>query len=94
MRTLGFRAFHLIGLILGESLLIACAGGLVGLGLLVLVAGVAGAMLSQFFPGFQVDGLTFVFSFGTAVIVGLVAAIFPISRALRIKIVDGLRVVD
>jgi ABC-type lipoprotein release transport system permease subunit len=29
-----------------------------------------------------------------AFIVSLVASIFPIQRALRIKIVDGLRVVD
>lgn len=94
MRTMGFRGYHLIGLILGESLLIACAGGLVGIGLLILVAGAVGVALSQFFPGFQPDNATFAWSFGTAVMVGLLAAIFPINRALRIRIVDGLRVID
>ncbi|MDH3890528.1 MAG: ABC transporter permease [candidate division Zixibacteria bacterium] len=94
MRTIGFQGYHLIGLILGESLFIAVLGGLVGMGLLVLVANGVSVALSQFFPGFQPDSLTFMFSFGTAVIVGLLAALFPISRALRIKIVDGLRVVD
>ncbi len=94
MRTIGFQGYHLIGLIMGESLFIACVGGLAGMGLLVLVAGGVGMALSQFFPGFQPDGLTFMYSFGAAVIVGLLAAVFPISRALRVKIVDGLRVVD
>jgi len=94
MRTLGFEGYHLTGLILGESLFIAFLGGLVGIGLLTLVAGVASEALSQFFPGFQPDRMTYLYSFGAAVIVGVLAAVFPVSRALRIKIVDGLRVVD
>jgi putative ABC transport system permease protein len=94
MRTIGFQGYHLTGLILGESLFIACVGGLLGIGLLILVASAVGVALSQFFPGFQPDSLTFTSSFGIAVIVGILAAIFPINRALRIKIVDGLRVVD
>ncbi len=94
MRTLGFQNYHLIGLILGESLFIAVLGGIAGVGLLVLVAGAVKAALSQFFPGFTPDGFTFVFSFGVAVVVGFLAAVFPITRAIRMKIVDALRVVD
>jgi len=94
MRTLGFRGYHLAGLILGESLLIAGLGGVVGMILLYLVSSGVGVALSQFFPGFVASGLIYAVSFGVALLVGLAAAIFPIQRAMRISIVDGLRVVD
>ncbi len=94
MRTIGFQGYHLIGLILGESLFIATLGGCLGIGLLILVAGAMKVALSQFFPGFAPDSYTFIFSFGTAIAVGFLAAVFPITRALRIKIVDALRIVD
>ncbi|MEZ5360652.1 MAG: FtsX-like permease family protein [Candidatus Zixiibacteriota bacterium] len=94
MKTLGFRGYHLAGLILGESLLIAIIGGVIGMGLLEMAANVAKEGLKQFFPGFTVEPTTFIVCLITAVIVGLIAAIFPIQRALRIRIVDGLRVVD
>ncbi len=94
LRTIGFEAFHLIGMIFGESLFIAFLGGLCGIGLLMLVSNAVGVALSQYFPGFETDGLTYLLSFGTAIMVGFLAAIFPTSRALRIKIVDALRVVN
>ena len=94
MRTLGFRGYHLVGLILGESIFIAVMGGLVGVGLLNLVGNGVGVALSQFFPGFEVTVLTYLIAVATSVIIGLAASIFPITRALRINIVDGLRVVD
>ena len=53
MKTMGFRSFHLIGLILGESLTIAAFGGAVGLILLKVIGSIAGVALSQFFPGFS-----------------------------------------
>ena len=94
MRTLGFRGYHLVGLILGESTFIAIIGGLVGVGLLNLVGRGVGVALSQYFPGFEVTILTYLISVATAVIIGLAASVFPITRALRVNIVDGLRVVD
>ncbi|MCP4570049.1 MAG: FtsX-like permease family protein [FCB group bacterium] len=94
MRTLGFRGYHLVGLILGESLFIATIGGFLGMGFLMLASNLARMALSQFFPGFQTDTLTYALGLIVAVLVGLVAAAFPIQRALRIRIVDGLRVVD
>jgi putative ABC transport system permease protein len=94
MRTLGFRGYHLLGLILGESTFIAFIGGLVGMGLLYLVGNGVGVALSQFFPGFEVTVLTYLFATFIAVIIGLSASVFPIVRALHVNIVDGLRVVD
>ena len=94
MRTLGFRGYHLTGLILGESVLISVLGGVVGMGLLYLVAGGVQVALSSFFPGFAVNPATYVMAVIIALVIGAAASIFPIFRALRVNIVDGLRVVD
>jgi putative ABC transport system permease protein len=94
LRTLGFRKFHLVGLILGESLAMAFAGGLIGIGLMTMVAKVVAVAISQFFPVFKADLLTYFVCLAIAIAVGLAASLFPIQRATRIKIVDGLRVVD
>jgi len=94
LRTLGFRKYHLIGLILGESLLMACIGGLIGIALLKIVSGVVAVAIAQFFPIFKADLITYIACMLTAIIVGFGAAVFPIQRAIRIKIVDGLRVIE
>lgn len=94
MRILGFRAYHLIGLILGESLFIAVCGGVVGMILLAMVGNLVGVALSLYFPGFQPDLWTYLSIMAAALIVGGIASIFPIQRALGIKIVDGLRIGD
>lgn len=92
LKTLGFSGGHLVGLILGESLLIAALGA--GIGLLTtypIVAGIAAVMPKGFFPFFFVTPTTFILGGTAALLVGLAASIFPIQRALRTRIVDGLR---
>ena len=91
-KTLGFSAGHLVGLILGESMLISVLGG--GLGLFLtfpFVAGFAAAVPKGFFPVFNIEPITVVLAVSSALVVGVVASIFPIQRALTTKIVDGLR---
>jgi putative ABC transport system permease protein len=93
-KTLGFSAFHLTGLILGESMLIASLGG--GLGLFFLfpiIKGFEEAMPKGFFPFFFIEPITVVLCVIAILLVGLIAAIFPIQRALGTKIVDGFRFV-
>jgi putative ABC transport system permease protein len=94
MRTLGFRGYHLVGLILGESLFIASLGGIVGMALVAVVSSIVAVALSIYFPGFQPDTFTYLSCIIGTVIVGIIASFFPIQRAWRIRIVDGLRVVD
>ena len=94
MRTLGFRGYHLVGLILGESLLIAALGGLLGMGLLYLASNLVRIALSGYFPGYSADLPTYLISMAASIAVGILASAFPIRRALSIRIVDGLRVVD
>lgn len=94
MRTLGFRGYHLVGLILGESLMIAFFGGVAGMVLLGVVTKIVGVALSQYFPGFTPTTFNMALCLIAALVVGVLSAVFPIQRALRIRIVDGLRVVD
>jgi len=91
-KTLGFSAGHLVGLILGESLLIASLGA--GLGVLLtypIVAGIEAVLPKGIFPFFYITPTTLILAAGAALFIGLVASIFPIQRALRTKVVDGLR---
>ncbi len=91
-KTLGFSAGHLIGLILGESLLIASLGA--GLGVLLtypIVAGIEAVIPKGIFPYFFITPTTLMLAAGAALFIGLIASIFPIQRALRTRIVDGLR---
>lgn len=91
-KTLGFSASHLVGLILGESLFISLLGG--GLGLLVtypFIAGFAAVVPKGFFPVFNIEPITVALAVSSAILVGLLASLFPIQRVLGTKIVDGLR---
>jgi putative ABC transport system permease protein len=93
-KTLGFSAFHLTGLIFGESMLISCLGG--GIGLLLtfpIVSGFEKVIPKGFMPVFELEPITIVFLISSALLIGVIAAIFPIQRALRTKIVDGFRFV-
>jgi putative ABC transport system permease protein len=90
-KTLGFSAGHLIGLILGESLLISLLGG--GLGLLLtfpFVEGFAAVVPKGFFPVFNVEPITVILAASSALVVGVAASIFPVQRTLTTRIVDGL----
>ena len=94
LKTLGFSAFHLIGFILGESMLISLIGG--GIGVLLtypIVAGFEQAIPKGFFPFFFIEPITTILAMSAAVLIGILAAIFPIQRALKTKIVDGFRFV-
>lgn len=91
LKTLGFGASHLIFLIAGESLIIALAGGGLGIALMYPAAGSFGKAMENFLPIFEVKPVTLVAAAFIAVGVGLVAALFPTWRAVHLKIVDGLR---
>jgi putative ABC transport system permease protein len=91
LKTLGFRAFHIVGLILGESLAIAAFGG--GLGFILSFPTLTGLskMLQSFFSGFVISPLTYILAVVFVIMVGLLASVFPIYRALNRTIIDGLR---
>lgn len=93
LRALGFGPGFLRGLIYGESLAIALAGGLLGVALTFPVAGWVAGALSKFLPIFNVSASTMVMQLATSAVVGLIAAVWPARSAARVNIVDGLRAV-
>jgi putative ABC transport system permease protein len=94
LKTLGFSAKHLIGLIAGESLLISFIAGGVGLLLTYPLVGMFSLFVPKtWFPIFYVEPSTVVLAGLSAVGVGIAASFFPIQRAVRTSIVNGLRFV-
>lgn len=90
-KTLGFRGFHIAGLILGESLFVTMLGAALGILLTFPTAALFGKELSQYFPIFNVERETIVLDIIAALVVAFVAALFPAWRAIHIRIADGLR---
>lgn len=94
LKTLGFSGGQLVGLIGGESLLIAALGG--GVGLLITFPAVNAfqqVMPKGFFPVFFIEPITIILAIAASFVVGVAAAVFPIQRTLKTHIVDGLRFV-
>jgi putative ABC transport system permease protein len=93
LKTLGFQARHIAAFIIGESLLIACCGGLLGLALTFPVVRGFGLALPGFFPVIRVEPITIVLALCAALLAGLAAAAVPTVRAIRTPIVSGLRTI-
>jgi putative ABC transport system permease protein len=91
MKTLGFGAWHVAGVVFGESLVIAMAGGVLGVVLSFPAAQWTGQKLGQFIPVFRITPETIYLDLLAAFIVGTVAGIFPTWRGATIRIADGLR---
>jgi putative ABC transport system permease protein len=93
LKALGFGAWFVASLIFGESLLIATLGGAAGIALTFPLANAFREALGTFFPIFYVSDETVAMQLGAALIVGVVAAVFPAWRASRVPVVEGLRAI-
>jgi putative ABC transport system permease protein len=91
LKTLGFGSFHIGGVIFGESIVISMAGGVLGIIATYPAAGWIETQLTQFFPVFQVTQVTVMLDLLAALIVGVIAGIFPTWRGVTIRVADGLR---
>lgn len=93
LKTLGFSPGHVVGLIGGESLLIGLVGGTLGLLLAYPVTAGFARAFPTFFPVFTIAPWTIALAVGVALLAAVVAALFPVFRALRISIAEGLRTI-
>ena len=94
MKTIGFSGSHLIGLIMGESLVISIIGGALGLTLTFpLIQGLEKVIPKGFFPVFEIEPITIVLASIAALSIGILSSLSPIQRALKMKIVEGFRFV-
>ena len=95
LKTVGFRALHLVSLIGGEALLVSFLGAAVGCAIAFGLVSVVGTFIEmnmgQMFPVFELTPATVGQAIALAMIAGLVACAAPIARAVRLPIADALR---
>ncbi|HTT08891.1 MAG TPA: FtsX-like permease family protein [Gammaproteobacteria bacterium] len=91
LKAMGFPARFIVGLILGESLLLSLSAGAAGIVLIFPTARDVGARFGTLFPIFNVSAQTIWMAAGAALLVGVVAAVVPAWRAAHIPIAEGMR---
>ena len=91
MKTLGFGAYHIAGLVFGESLVISAIGCALGMALTYPAAQWFSDAMGTYLPVFIVETRTLVMDAVAAAIIGTVAAAFPTWRAATVSIAEGLR---
>jgi putative ABC transport system permease protein len=91
LKTLGFTDGAVLGLVLAESVLLAGAGGVVGLALVLLAIPGLEPLLQAFLPVFYVPPVALVAGVGLAILLGLVSGGLPAWFARRLEITEALR---
>lgn len=91
LKALGFGPGFLMLMIVGESLLLAAAGAAIGIIMLFPFAKWLGKVMGTMFPVFEVSLSTVWQQLAAALVIGLIAAVAPTIRAVRVNIVEGLR---
>lgn len=93
MKALGFRKFHILMLLIGESALLALSGALVGaLGARMIFSKVKiSSITAGFVHSFYVTGGTVLLCAAIGIFVGVVSAGFPAWQAARKRVADALR---
>ena len=93
LKTLGFTRRSILRLYLGESVIVALTGGVLGcLSALLLISVLAHAPgMGMFFGGMKVTPPTLLLAIFVAGVVGLLSAVFPAYHAAKLDIVEGLR---
>jgi putative ABC transport system permease protein len=91
LKTVGFSNVAVLAFVLAESLVLACAGGLTGLGLGWLMITVGGDPTGGFLGVFYVRGGDLLIGVALAIGLGLAAGLLPAVQAMRLRIVDALR---
>ena len=93
LKTLGFTRQSILGLYIGEAVLVALTGGALGCLLaLVVVSGMSHAPgIGMFLAGMRVKFPTLLLAIFVAAMVGFLSAILPAYHAAKLDIVEGLR---
>ena len=91
LKALGFGGGHLASLIFGEAVVISGLGAAFGIFLTYPIAEKFGKATGTLFPAFRVHDETVYMQLACAGLIALIAALVPCWRAVRVRIVDGLR---
>jgi putative ABC transport system permease protein len=90
-KTMGFGGWYIARLIFGESLFITLGGCAFGIIFTFPAAKAFVKAMGNFIPVFNVTTATLYLDVAAAVLVGLLAALIPTWRAIKIPIAEGLR---
>lgn len=91
MKTLGFGAPVLGGMLLAESLVLSLSGTVLAVCLLPILANAFATHLAQYFPIFIVSRQTIVLALGFGMLVGACAAVIPAWRVGTVRIAEAFR---
>ncbi len=91
LKAIGFSDRTVLLFVLGESLVIALIGGLLGLLLAVLAIPLLADALSGMLPRLLVSPALLAFGLGTALVVGMISGVVPGIAAMRMRVVNALR---
>ncbi|MFA9438604.1 ABC transporter permease [Uliginosibacterium sp. sgz301328] len=91
LKALGFRGWVVASLIYAESMAIALVAGGIGIAATGPAARFVGSKLDAIFPIFNVSPGTIQQQWAAALVIGITSALIPARRAVRVKIIDGLR---
>jgi putative ABC transport system permease protein len=98
LRAIGFSPKYIVGFIVGESVLIALVGGVIGALLTqLLINGAMGPAIEQnsgIFAYFRTPVSVLIFAVIASALIGAIAGAIPSVRAARLKVTDALRRVD
>ena len=91
LKAIGFSDRAVLLFVLGESLVIALAGGLIGLGLALVMIPVLGRALNGLLPALFLAPSILMLGMATALLVGLLSGLLPGIGAMRMRVVSALR---
>lgn len=91
LKAVGFSDRSVLLFVLGESLVIALIGGLLGLGLAVVAVPVLSQALNGMLPQLLLSPALLGFGLFTALAVGVISGVLPGIAAMRMRVVNALR---
>ena len=90
LKTMGFRPRHLVGFILGESLLLALLGGALGVSFTFPAIRLFPRAVEQYFGVFSLTWTTLSLGLTISLGIGVLAAVLPAYRAAQVSIAEAL----
>jgi putative ABC transport system permease protein len=89
LRAVGLTRWQTAGMIFGESVITALMGGVIGILLGLVLSGLLAARINSIVFAVPV-GQLIIFAVA-AIVVGLLAAIFPARRAAKLNVLEALQ---
>jgi putative ABC transport system permease protein len=90
LKTIGFSNTSVLMMVLAESVLLLLLGGVIGLGLVSVLAPVMSSQSGGMISHTSVGAGSWALGIALAIAIGLVVGVLPAWRAMRLNIVDAL----